>query len=46
MNDILHYAIPFGPIGRLANTMFVSKQIEKIFAYREKAIKEMFGEFG
>ena len=45
MDDILHYAIPFGPIGRLANTMFVGKQIQKIFAYREKAIKEMFGGF-
>jgi ligand-binding SRPBCC domain-containing protein len=44
MNDILHYAIPFGPIGRLTNTIYVGKQIEKIFAYREKAIKELFGE--
>lgn len=44
MNDILHYAIPFGPIGRLANALYVGKQIEKIFAYREKAIKELFGE--
>jgi len=46
MNDVLHYAIPFGAIGRLTNAVFVSKQIEKIFAYREKAIKEMFGELG
>lgn len=45
MNDVLHYAIPFGAIGRLTNAVFVSKQIEKIFAYREKAIKEIFGGF-
>ena len=44
MNDILHYAIPFGPIGRLTNAVYVGKQIEKIFTYRENAIKELFGE--
>jgi len=44
MSDILYYAIPFGPIGRLTNSVYVGKQIEKIFTYREKAIKELFGE--
>jgi ligand-binding SRPBCC domain-containing protein len=43
MNDILNYAIPYGVIGRLANTIFVSKQIDKIFEYRRKAIVELFG---
>jgi ligand-binding SRPBCC domain-containing protein len=45
MNDILNYAIPYGIIGRLANTVLVDKQIKQIFSYREKAIKELFGEF-
>jgi len=44
MNDILNYAIPYGLIGRLSNTVFVEKQIKEIFDYREKAIKELFGE--
>jgi ligand-binding SRPBCC domain-containing protein len=44
MSDILNYAIPYGPIGRLANTIFVGKQVKKIFSYREKAIRELFGE--
>lgn len=44
MTDILNYAIPYGAIGRLANTLFVDKQIKQIFSYREKAIKELFGE--
>lgn len=44
MNDILNYAIPYGFIGRLSNTVFVGKQIKKIFEYREKAIKELLGE--
>ncbi|TWJ04315.1 ligand-binding SRPBCC domain-containing protein [Mucilaginibacter frigoritolerans] len=45
MNDILNYAIPYGIIGRIANTILVENQIKKIFSYREKAIKELFGEF-
>jgi len=45
MTDILNYAIPYSVIGRLANTLFVDKQIKQIFSYREKAIKELFGEF-
>ena len=45
MNDILNYAIPYSYIGRLSNTVFVGKQIKEIFEYREKAIREMFGEF-
>jgi ligand-binding SRPBCC domain-containing protein len=44
MSDILNYAIPYGILGRLANTILVEKQIKKIFSYREKAIKELFGE--
>ena len=43
MNDILTYAIPYGPIGRLSNSILVGKQVKKIFSYREKAIDELFG---
>jgi ligand-binding SRPBCC domain-containing protein len=43
MADILHYAIPYGPIGSLANSLLVNKEIQKIFTYREKAINELFG---
>lgn len=43
MYDILNYAIPYGIIGRLANALLVHKEINKIFAYREKAIVELFG---
>lgn len=44
MNDILNYAIPYGFIGTLSNKILVSKQISKIFQYREKAIRELFGQ--
>ncbi len=43
MTDILHYAIPYGVFGRLANAMFVGKQVNEIFTYREKAVNELFG---
>ncbi|HEY4325616.1 MAG TPA: SRPBCC family protein [Mucilaginibacter sp.] len=43
MTDILNYAIPYGIIGRWANTILVDQQIKKIFSYREKAIVELFG---
>ena len=43
MNDILNYAIPYGVIGRLANSVFVGNEVKKIFAYREKAIEKLFG---
>ncbi|MGZ3814788.1 MAG: SRPBCC family protein, partial [Mucilaginibacter sp.] len=43
MTDILDYAIPYGFIGRMANSIFVEKQIKKIFDYREEAIAHLFG---
>jgi ligand-binding SRPBCC domain-containing protein len=43
MNDILHYAIPYGAIGRLSNSVFVGNKVKQIFAFREKAIEKMFG---
>jgi ligand-binding SRPBCC domain-containing protein len=43
MTDILNYAIPYGFIGRMANSLIVAKQVNEIFAYREKVIGEMFG---
>lgn len=44
MRDIIHYAIPFGWIGRLANAMVVRKKLEYIFDYRKKYLAEKFGE--
>ncbi|GAC1300200.1 MAG: SRPBCC family protein [Mucilaginibacter sp.] len=44
MSDILNYAIPYGIAGRLANSLIVRAQVSKIFTYREKAIKDLFGD--
>ena len=43
MNDILHYAIPYGVIGRLSNRVFVGNKVKQIFEFREKAIEGLFG---
>lgn len=43
INDILHYAIPYGVIGRITNKVFVGNEVKKIFTYREKAIEKLFG---
>lgn len=41
MRDLLHYSIPFGPLGRLANSIFVGSKVDSIFAYREEALEEL-----
>lgn len=43
MTDILHYKVPYGPIGDLVNQLFVEKRIEEIFRYRVKAVERIFG---
>ncbi|MEQ9186937.1 MAG: SRPBCC family protein [Cryomorphaceae bacterium] len=41
--DIIDYALPFGFLGRVANRMFVKRQIETIFDFREHKLHELFG---
>lgn len=43
MTDIVHYKIPLGPLGQLANTLFVARQLHQIFDYRFKKVEELFG---
>lgn len=42
MTDIVHYKLPFGFLGRLANSLFIKKQLEEIFKYRHQKIEEHF----
>lgn len=42
MTDILHYQVPFGPIGSIANWLFVERMVEEIFKYREAAVEKLF----
>lgn len=43
MSDRVDYALPFGPIGRIAHALVVRRQLRKIFDFRAKAIEEIFG---
>lgn len=43
MEDIIHYKLPFGWLGRMAHPIFVKKQLRQIFSYREAKLSELFG---
>ena len=42
MTDQVHYALPFGVVGRLANRAIVSPKLHHIFEYRKQAIEQIF----
>ncbi len=41
--DTVNYAIPFGFLGVLAHKLFIKKQLNGIFKYRNQVIKKVFG---
>ncbi len=43
MTDIVHYKIPLGFLGRIANALFVKNKLKQIFDYRFKKVDELFG---
>ncbi len=43
MEDVIDYKLPFGILGQLFHPILVKKQLEKIFAYREEKLEEIFG---
>lgn len=40
MRDILHYKVPFGPLGNLVDALLVDRRIEEIFTYRFQAVEK------
>lgn len=42
MIDIVHYKLPFGILGRIANALFVKKQLAEIFNYRYEKLEELY----
>jgi ligand-binding SRPBCC domain-containing protein len=42
MKDEVNYAIPYGIIGRMANAMFVEREVNGIFDYRTEVISKHF----
>ena len=43
MTDILHYAMPFGVLGRLAHGLFVRRLVRGIFDHRIGVLEGIFG---
>lgn len=43
IRDRVTYELPLGPLGRLAHGLFVRHQLESIFAFRERAVRDLFG---
>jgi ligand-binding SRPBCC domain-containing protein len=42
MKDILHYKVPYGIIGTIANALFVEKMVHQIFDFREETIEKIW----
>ena len=38
VSDCVDYALPFGPLGRLAHRLAVRRQLQEIFEYRQNAL--------
>ncbi|UJH91512.1 SRPBCC family protein [Antarcticibacterium sp. 1MA-6-2] len=45
MEDIVDYKLPFGILGQMVHPFLVGPKLKEIFDYREKKLKELFGEF-
>jgi ligand-binding SRPBCC domain-containing protein len=43
MRDEVTYRLPFGPLGELAHTLWVKRQLRTIFDHRERAIVRRLG---
>lgn len=41
MSDLISYKLPAGPLGDLAHSLFVKRQLEDIFHYRELALEKL-----
>lgn len=42
MTDLVHYGLPFGPIGTLTNQWYVEKRLKEIFEFRNEIIQQRF----
>ena len=45
MIDEVNYALPLGPLGRIANALFVERRLSAIFDYRTAVIGQVFRDF-
>ena len=45
MTDLIHYKLPLGFLGNMANSLFVKAQLEGIFKFRHNKVEELFGKW-
>lgn len=45
MSDLVHYQLPFGPLGDLFVARTVKRRVTKIFNYRRRMLEQLFGSF-
>jgi hypothetical protein len=43
MRDLVHYGLPFGPIGSIVHGLFVRAKLKYIFGFRREKLEEKFG---
>ena len=43
VNDLVHYLLPFGPLGELVHSLFVNSQLRRIFDHRTEVLTKRFG---
>jgi len=44
MRDIVHYAVPLGPLGDVLDRLVIGKRVEEIFAFRRRVLERRFGQ--
>lgn len=45
MEDIIHYKLPFGIIGKWTHPFLVKPKLNEIFEYRKQALEQRFGTY-
>ena len=43
VGDLVHYMMPFGPLGEVVHALFARRKLESIFNYRAQAMEQRFG---
>jgi ligand-binding SRPBCC domain-containing protein len=45
MEDLVHYKVPFGFLGKLVHPFLVKPKLQEIFNYRTQALESKFGKY-
>jgi ligand-binding SRPBCC domain-containing protein len=46
IRDLIHYVLPLDPAGRMVQRWMVGPQLQRIFEYRSRILRERFGTLG